>query len=216
MKKFLIFSMLFAGLLSFTSCSSDDNEPDIPTTDETGTMPEGKALIVYYSFTNNVHRIVSDLQTQIEADVVRIEPAEEGLDYAANNYEIGSNLIAAIRRNPNDASSYPAIKQTTVNFDDYSTVIVAAPLWWNQMAAPLQTFLFNNGDRMAGKTIGLIVSSSTSGITGVETDAKRLIPDGKFLGRSLWIRSSQTADCHSMIADWLQAIGYKVSSTNTD
>ena len=65
--------------------SSDDNEPNIPTTDETGTIPEGKALIMYYSFTNNVHRIVSDLQTQIEADVVRIEPAEEGLDDAANN-----------------------------------------------------------------------------------------------------------------------------------
>lgn len=216
MKKFLLFSMLFAGLLSFTSCNSDDNEPDIPTTDETETMPEGKALIVYYSFTNNVHRIVSDLQTQIEADVVRIELAEEGLDYAANNYEIGSNLIAAIRRNPNDASSYPEIKTVSVNFDDYETVIVAAPLWWNQMAAPLQTFLFNNGDKMAGKTVGLIVSSSTSGITGVEADAKRLIPNGKFLSRSLWIRSSQTADCHSMIAGWLQAIGYKVSSTNTD
>ncbi len=216
MKKFLLFSMLFAGLLSFTSCSSDDNEPDIPTTDETETMPEGKALIVYYSFTNNVHRIVSDLQTQIEADVVRIEPAEEGLDYAANNYEIGSNLIAAIRRNPNDASSYPEIKTVSVNFDDYETVIVAAPLWWNQMAAPLQTFLFNNGDKMAGKTIGLIVSSSTSGITGVEADAKRLIPDGKFLSQSLWIRSAQTADCHSMIAGWLQTIGYNVSSTNTD
>lgn len=216
MKKFLLLSMLSAGLISFSTCSSDNNEPDIPQTDETETRPESKALIVYYSFTNNVHRIVSDLQTQMDADVVRIEPAEEGLDYAANNYEIGSNLIATIKRNPDDTSSYPEIKPVSVNFDDYETVIVAAPLWWNQMAAPLQTFLFNNGDKMAGKTIGLIVSSSASGITGVEADAKRLIPNGKFLGQSLWIRSTQTANCHSMIAEWLQTIGYEVSSTNTD
>lgn len=173
-----------------------------------------KTLIVYYSYTNNVERIVTELRSQIKADVVEIEPAEKGLDYAANNYEIGSNQIAAIRRNPNDASSYPEIKPVSVNLTDYKTVIVAAPLWWNQMAAPLQTFLFHYGDQMADKTIGLIVSSSTSGITGVEADAKRLIPDGKFLSRSLWIRSAQTSNCHSMISEWLESIGYNVSPGN--
>lgn len=55
-----------------------------------------KTLIVYYSYTNNVHTIVSDLCTQIDADVIRIEPAEKGLDYAANGYAAGSALISAI------------------------------------------------------------------------------------------------------------------------
>lgn len=59
-----------------------------------------KTLIVYYSYTNNVERIVTELRSQIEADVVEIEPAEKGLDYAANNYAIGSTLISAIRNNP--------------------------------------------------------------------------------------------------------------------
>ena len=68
-----------------------------------------KTLVVYYSFTNNVHTIVSDLRTQIDADVIRIEPAEKGIDYAANNYAAGSVLISAIRNNPDDAASYPAI-----------------------------------------------------------------------------------------------------------
>ncbi len=75
----------------------------------------------------------------------------------------------------------------------------------------MQTFLFYYGDQMADKIIGLIVSSSTSGITGVEADAKRLIPDGKFLSRSLWIRSAQTSNCHSLISEGLESIGYKVS-----
>ena len=43
---------------------------------------QAKTLIVYYSYTNNVHQIVTDLRTQIQADVLRIEPAEEGLDWA--------------------------------------------------------------------------------------------------------------------------------------
>lgn len=211
MKKYLYF--LFAAFVAvgLSACSSDEDESYAPDTEVPTPTPDpdptaGKTLIVYYSFTNNVHTIVSDLQTQIEADVVRVEPAEEELDYAANNYAIGSALIQAIRNNPNDAASYPEIKPVEVNIADYDRIIVGAPLWWSNMAAPLQTFLFQYGSQMEGKSIGLIVSSSSSGINGVESDARRLIPGGDFLEPSLWIRSGQTSNCHSMIADWLSQI----------
>ena len=206
MKKYLYF--LFAAFVAvgLSACSSDEDESYAPDTEVPTPTPDpdptaGKTLIVYYSFTNNVHTIVSDLQTQIEADVVRVEPAEEGLDYAANNYAIGSALIQAIRNNPNDAASYPEIKPVEVNIADYDRIIVGAPLWWSNMA-----FLFQYGSQMEGKSIGLIVSSSSSGINGVESDARRLIPGGDFLEPSLWIRSGQTSNCHSMIADWLSQI----------
>lgn len=211
MKKYLYF--LFAAFVAvgLSACSPDEDEPYAPDTEVPTPTPDpdptaGKTLIVYYSFTNNVHTIVSDLQTQIEADVVRVESAEEGLDYAANNYAIGSALIQAIRNNPNDAASYPEIKPVEVNIADYDRIIVGAPLWWSNMAAPLQTFLFQYGSQMEGKSIGLIVSSSSSGISGVESDARRLISGGDFLEPSLWIRSGQTSNCHSMIADWLSQI----------
>ncbi len=174
----------------------------------TAVAAQAKTLIVYYSYTNNVERIVNELRNQIEADVVEIEPAEKGLNYAANNYAIGSAQIVAIRNNPNDAASYPAIDPVSVDLSQYSTIIIGAPLWWSNMAAPLQTFLFQHGKDMAGKNIGLIVSSASSGISGVESDAKRLIPNGKFLSPSLWIRSSQTSNAKSLLQNWLQAIDY--------
>ena len=211
MKKYLYLLFAVFVAVGLSACSSDEDESYAPDTEVPTPTPDpdptaGKTLIVYYSFTNNVHTIVSDLQTQIEADVVRVEPAEEGLDYAANNYAIGSALIQAIRNNPNDAASYPEIKPVEVNIADYDRIIVGAPLWWSNMAAPLQTFLFQYGSQMEGKSIGLIVSSSSSGINGVESDARRLIPGGDFLEPSLWIRSGQTSNCHSMIADWLSQI----------
>ena len=175
-----------------------------------------KTLIVYYSYTNNVEKIVNQLSRQIETDVVEIEPAEKGLDYAANNYAIGSAQIGAIKNNPDDSSSYPAIDSVDVNLDEYDTIIIAAPLWWSQMAAPLQTYLFHNGNAMAGKNIGLIVSSASSGISGVEADAKRLIPDGHFLSPSLWIRSSQTSNASSMLENWLKEINYEDVTTGID
>ena len=175
-----------------------------------------KTLVVYYSYTNNVHRIVSDLCTQIDADVVRVEPAEKGLKYEANNYAIGSALISAIRNHPDDISSYPAIDPVDVDMSEYDMVIIAAPLWWSQMAAPLQTFLFQHGKEMEGKKIGLIVSSASSGISGVVADAKRLIPEGDFLTPNLWIRSSQVSDCHRLTADWLNDIDYKSIASGID
>lgn len=167
-----------------------------------------KTLIVYYSYTNNVESIVSDLSSLIKADVVEIQPAEKGLDYAANNYAIGSAQIAAIRNNPNNEASYPAIDPVNVNIAEYDTIIIGAPLWWSQMAAPLQSYLFKNGKSMAGKNIGLIVSSHSSGISGVEADAKRLIPDGNFINPSLWIKSAQTSSAKSLLEKWLKDIGY--------
>ena len=141
--------------------------------------------------------------------MVLIEPDEMGLDYAANNYAIGSAQISAIRNKPNDASSYPAIDPVNVNLADYDCVIIGAPLWWSNMAAPLQTYLFQHGKEMAGKHIGLIVSSASSGISGVESDAKRLIPEGEFMNPSLWIRSSQTSNSANLLQQWLKDIDYQ-------
>lgn len=169
---------------------------------------QARTLIVYYSFTNNTRTIATDLQAQIaDADLVRIEPAEKGLDYAANGYAIGSALISAIRQNPDDATSYPAIDPVSIDFSLYDNIIVATPLWWSNMAAPMQTFLFNNGSLMAGKRIGLVVSSASSGISGVEADARRLVPNGDFVSPSLWIRSSQTSSCHALSAEWIAETG---------
>ncbi len=233
MKKLLYLFFALSVIVGLNACSPDDDpanvpptqtpeNPDTPTPDPNPDNPNpdpnpdtptpnpnpatGKTLIVYYSYTNNVHTVVSDLSTQISADMIRVQPAEKGLDYAADNYVIGSALIQAIRNNPDDAASYPAIDPVDVDVADYDCIIVGAPLWWSNMAAPLQTFLFHHGNEMAGKKIGLIVSSASSGISGVEADAKRLIPGGNFLTPSLWIRSSQTADCHSIIAEWLKNV----------
>lgn len=171
-------------------------------------VADAKTLIAYYSYTNNIETIVNVLSSLIEVDVVEIEPAEKGLDYAANNYAIGSAQIASIRNNPKDEASYPAIDNVNVNLEEYDTIIIGAPLWWSQMAAPMQTFLFKNGNVMSGKNIGLIVSSHSSGISGVETDAKRLIPGGNFLSPSLWIRSAQTSSAKSILENWLKEIRY--------
>ena len=167
-----------------------------------------KTLVVYYSYTGNCREIVTTLTSQIEADVLEIQPAEKGLKYEANGYALGTQLLNAIKAAPNHATSYPAIDPVATSLNDYQTVIIVTPLWWSQMAAIMQTYLFNYGSQMAGKNVGLIVSSASSGISGVVDDCKRLVPDGKYFSENLWINHSNHSNRTTLIQDWLTAINY--------
>lgn len=177
---------------------------------------QAKTLVVYYSYTGNCKAIASALSKQITTDVLEIQPAEKGLRYEANNYALGTQLLNAIKANPNDVNSYPAIDPVNCSINDYQNIIIVTPLWWSQMAAPMQTFLFNYGRQMAGKNVGLIVSSASSGISGVEADCKRLVPNGNYYSKSLWIRSSQVAKASSLVSEWLQQINFMDNNTSNN
>ena len=209
-------SHLYIVIMSFfmMACQSEDANATAPS-ETNSTNGENKTLIVYYSYTNNTEQIVDDLKTMINADVIEVEPANKNLDYAANNYVIGTEQLNKIKNNPNDESSYPAIDPVIVDMSKYNTVIIATPLWWSQMASNMQTLLFKYGDEMAGKNIGLIVSSHNSGISGVEADAKRLVPNGKFYAKSLWINASKHSQRKALLEQWLKDVNYN-DNVNVD
>ena len=83
MKQLLLF---FAAMLF--SCCFSGNEVNAETP-----ANSGKTLVVYYSYTGNSRAIVNTLTSQIEADVLEIQPVEKGLKYEANNYALGTQLL---------------------------------------------------------------------------------------------------------------------------
>ena len=194
---------LFLTTLLLSCCSSDNEvKADVPAN-------AGKTLVVYYSYTGNSREIVGTLTSKITADVLEIQPAEKGLKYEANGYALGTQLLNAIKANPNDAGSYPAIDDVTTSLDDYQNIIIVTPLWWSQMAAIMQTYLFGAGPDMAEKNIGLIVSSASSGISGVVADCKRLVPDGNYFSENLWINNSNRSNRSTLIKNWLNTIDFQ-------
>ena len=202
--------LLFMTAMLLTCCSSDC-EVKAETNQYQANM--AKTLIVYYSYTGNCKAIVNSLASQITADQLEIQPAEKGLRYEANNYALGTQLLNAIKANPNDASSYPAIDPVTVSIDDYQNIIIVTPLWWSQMAAIMQTFLFHNRTKLAGKTVAMIVSSHSSGISGVVADAQRLLPNVTWAGDALWINASNHSNRNSLIENWLPTQNFHSSTT---
>lgn len=153
MKK-LLFLLSVTAAFFLNACGDDSSsnaKNDVAGSSESVVASE-KMLVAYYSFTGNSKAIVETLTGMISADVVEISPVEKA-DFAANNYAIGDALIDAINKNPDDESSYPAITASVeVSFANYSEVIIVAPLWWSQMAAPMQTYLFKNSKELAKKS----------------------------------------------------------------
>ena len=200
----------FLAAMLFCCCSADNEvKAEVPTN-------TGKTLVVYYSYTGNCREIVNTLTSQIEADMLEIQPAEKGLRYEANNYALGTQLLNAIKANPNNASSYPAIDPVTTSLSAYQNIIIVTPLWWSQMAAIMQSYLFQNASQIAGKHVGMIVSSHSSGISGVVADAKRLLPNVTWMGDALWINASNHSKRASLIENWLKTLTFAKENTNME
>ena len=198
--------LLLAAML-FCCCSADNEvKAEVPAN-------IGKTLVVYYSYTGNCRQIVNTLTSQIPADVIEILPAEKGLKYEANNYALGTQLLNAIKANPDNADSYPAIDPVATSLNGYQNIIIVTPLWWSQMAAIMQTYLFQNAYQMAGKHVGMIVSSHSSGISGVVSDAKRLLPNVTWMGDALWINASNHGNRASLIENWLMTQNFDKENT---
>ena len=215
MKKILTLCIIFLTCLFAISCEKVTPENQVGQNNEEqnegenghNTTDLGKILIAYYSYTGHSREIVTALSNNIATDVLEIKAVDETVDYNANNYKAGSDLIDAINANPGKSSSYPGIKAVDKNPEDYDTIIIVTPLWHSRMAAIMQTYLFQEGTKMKGKKIGLVVSSSSSGISGVESDAKRLIPEGKFYASSLWINNVNHSKRADLVKDWLKTLG---------
>lgn len=188
-----------------------DNETRAQATDS----GRGKTLVAYYSYTGDCRQITKTLIGLIEADVLEIQPAEKGLKYDANGYALGTQLLNTIKANPDKASSYPSIDPVTTDLSVYNNFIIVTPLWWSQMAAPMQTFLFNYGKQMEGKHVALVVSSHSSSIERVVADAGRLLTKVTWMGDALWINAGNRSRTASLATDWLTTLNFKKSNMET-
>ncbi|MBQ8070011.1 MAG: flavodoxin [Bacteroidales bacterium] len=200
----LVLALCCTGILSCDKADTSSSEKDNSDGEPTENRFEGKTLVVYYSFTGNSEKIAKEIHSKVESDILEIKPAEEGIDYAADGYAAGDALIKKIVDNPNSASSYPAIKEVKIDASDYGCVVVVEPLWWSHMAAPMQSFLFKYGKDFKGKKIALACSSHSSGISGVSSDLKRLVPAGDHMGEDLWVNNSSRSKMKDLVEEWVK------------
>lgn len=220
-KLFLIPLMLLATLVFTSACSEEDPLPDgqeqtTPGEDEgdggnEGNENEGEGgnveggngryLVLYCSRTGNTERMAQTIQSALDCDMITVEPEtpyEE--DYNAMLDRAQAELDAIAQGN------YPAIATSVESFDAYDIVFIGYPIWYSHMATPMQTFLHNHAELLAGKRIALFASSGSSSMSTSEREAASLVPDAVF-EESLLLTSSTLGSMETRIPQWLESLG---------
>ena len=206
-KLFLIPLMLLATLTIATACSGEGPIPDgqeqtTPEEDDGKEDDEGnngRYLVLYCSRTGNTERMAQTIQSTLECDMIEVVPETP--------YEDDYNAMLDRAQAELDAigqGNYPAITTSVESFDAYDIVFIGYPIWYGHIATPMQTFLHNHADLLAGKHIALFASSGSSGIGTSERDAATLVPDAVF-EESLLLTSSTLGSMATRIPQWLES-----------
>lgn len=219
MKKILLIPFLLFAALSMAACGGGSDEPFTPeqpeqpenqgSGDDSDDNPDipvpgenGRYLVLYASRTNNTERVAQLIQATLDCDMLEVEP-EVAYDNDYNAMlERSQEELAAIRQ-----GSYPPIKTSVENLDDYDIVFVGYPIWYGSMATPMQTFLHSHASKLTGKRVALFATSGSSGISTSVNEARSLCPDATIIDRTLLLTSSGISQMATRVSAWLEEIG---------
>lgn len=163
------------------------------TSDDTENQGEN-ILIAYYSYTGNTEEFANAIQDEVGGTLFEIQRAEDYSDlYTEAEDEINNN-------------EKPALKEMPENIDQYDTIFVGYPIWWDRAPAMINTFLSNIN--LEGKTVIPFCTSSSDGIEGSMTDIRNSAGDATILD-GLRISGGSAESNRNTIQAWLEEIGIK-------
>ena len=93
-----------------------------------------KTLIAWFSWSGNTRDIAERIARKTRGELFRIErEAPYSTDYSTCAYREAKEEA--------DKQLRPAIREPLPDITDYDAVIIAFPIWWYTMPAPVKTFL---------------------------------------------------------------------------
>lgn len=224
----LIFALVLVLTFVLTACStgrSDTSEPSPSpsseeTTDETASESEsGQAepsselssepsdpaqtdnsiLVAYFSHTGNTEAVTGQIADLTGGTLAKIQRAEE---YGDLQKEAEAEILDGV---------HPEITVSVDNVENYDTIFVGYPIWWNEAPAMIATFL--DSYDFSGKTVIPFCTSASDSIDNSLHIFNELCPDAV-------IAEGLTANDAEDIEPWLQELGLVLSSapaeTETD
>ena len=124
--------------------SKAPSQNQTPATNVTNPTPtDSKSLVVYFSMSGQTQRAAEEIQRLTNSNIFRIQ--------AADPYPTTYDSYAQRGDNERRNSIHPAIRGTILNWDQYSTIYVGFPTWWQQPPMIIHT-LFDQYN-FSGKTI---------------------------------------------------------------
>ena len=152
-----------------------------------------KKLVVYYSLTETTAKLAKRIADEIGADLFRLDCK---VPYSKNMNECDRESKADIKNGVHrELASVP-------NLSDYDVIFVGTPVWSDNMANPVETFLLQAN--LCGKTV---VPFCTYWSSGRDSTLRRIsdLSKGAETLDGIGQAHAQTAD----VSSWLKKIGLK-------
>lgn len=105
-----------------------------------------KTIIIYFSWSNNTKKLVEEINSKFNYDVVRIE---RKIPYSSN-YEKCAYIEA---KEEWEKRLLPEIKEITVDVSLYERILLFFPIWWYTFPMPIGTFVKETLIGYKGKVI---------------------------------------------------------------
>lgn len=125
-----------------------------------------KMLVCYFSASGVTKGIAIKIKNTLNTDIFEIEPVKkytnEDLDWTDKNSRSTIEM--------NDKSFRPEIKNKTVNLEDYNTILIGFPIWWDTAPTIINTFIEKNN--LKNKNIYLFATSGSSTIDNTLNDLR--------------------------------------------
>lgn len=168
--------------------NAQDTENDAETT---GT--NGNILVAYYSYTGNTEEFANIIAEETGGTLFEIQRANAYSDlYTEAEEEINNN-------------ERPELASMPENVEQYDTIFIGYPIWWDRAPAMINTFLDNID--LEGKTVIPFCTSSSDSIEGSMTDIRNSAGDANILD-GLRLSGSGVESSRSTIQNWLSELGF--------
>lgn len=121
--------------------------------------PTGDVLVVYFSASGNTKKIANYIAEITDGTMFELVPVEP---YTSDdlNWRDSDSRVVAEHNNPD---RHVELTTTQVeNWEEYETVFIGYPIWWQEAAWVVDDFVKNND--FTGKTVIPFCTSSSSGI----------------------------------------------------
>ncbi|QNM05508.1 flavodoxin [Qiania dongpingensis] len=165
---------------------------------ESSESEDGKTLVVYFSATGNTEAAANYIAQETGGDLFELEPAEPYTDEDLNY----SNEDSRVSREHEDESlrDVELAADTVENWDEYDTVFIGYPIWWDIAAWPVNDFVKSND--FTGKTI---IPFATSANDDIGESGKLL---EEMAGTGNWLEGERFSSSVSKdaVTEWIEGL----------
>ena len=179
--------------------TSDNNSTTKPTdSSEPSNKAGGKTLVIYYSASGNTEGTANYIAAATGGDMFKLVPKDDYTD-ADLNYRDNNSRVVYEHNHP-EARDIELVKNTVDNWDEYNTLFIGYPIWWQIAAWPVDGFIKAND--FTGKTVIPFCTSASSGLG----DSGKLLEE--MAGTGNWLEGHRFSSgvSEQTVKDWVEGL----------